>query len=148
METWRCIECSPNYEVSNYGNVRNSRTNRILKPFKNNGRNYLLVDLPIGKKQVHRLVASAFIPNPNNLPEIDHIDNDGSNNNVDNLRWISRKDNCNRRPRVLGASITFTKSGYWNVQYQFNKKNCCKYFKEEDYLLAELFFLEKCADFE
>ena len=43
---------------------------------------------------IHRLVAKVFIPNPQNLPEVDHIDNNKRNNTVDNLRWISRSENC------------------------------------------------------
>ena len=145
MEIWRDINGYPNYEVSTFGNVRNKRTLRVLKPFYNNKRKYLLVDL--GKKiQVHRLVALAFIDNPDNLPQIDHIDYDPSNNNINNLRWISPKDNCDRRKRVVGASISF-KDPYWVVQYQANGKNNCKYFKEDDYESAEQFYFEKCGDF-
>ena len=44
---------------------------------------------------VHRLVAQAFLSNPKNLTDVNHIDEDPSNNRVDNLEWISHKDNCN-----------------------------------------------------
>lgn len=49
-------------------------------------------------RRVHRIIAMAFIPNPDSLPEVDHIDNDKTNNNVENLRWISGFDNKSRIP--------------------------------------------------
>lgn len=49
---------------------------------------------------VHRLVAETFIPNPENLEQVDHIDNDKTNNTVKNLRWVSRKFN-NSRPHAI-----------------------------------------------
>ena len=47
-------------------------------------------------KYVHRIVAEAFIPNPNNLPTIDHIDGDKTNNHVSNLEWVTHRENCRR----------------------------------------------------
>ena len=96
------------YEVDEKGNVyalpRKKRTptteyiskERKLKPY-NNGYGYMLVDMrKDGKrymKVVHRLVAEAFIPNPNNLPQVNHIDGNKSNNNVDNLEWCTCSEN-------------------------------------------------------
>ena len=54
-------------------------------------------------KTVHRLVAKAFIPNPEGLPEIDHIDGDKTNNMADNLQWISHVEN--NRKRTIGLGI-------------------------------------------
>ena len=94
-ETWREIKDFPNYEVSNLGNVRNKKTGKVLKPRQKNG--YLVVDLllddVIKNLRVHRLVAKAFIPNPDNLPQVNHKDFNKSNNDVSNLEWISRADN-------------------------------------------------------
>lgn len=59
-------------------------------------------------RQVHRLVAEAFIPNPNGLSDVNHKDEDGLNNKVDNLEWLSHKDNCNygtRNERCAKSSI-------------------------------------------
>ena len=52
-------------------------------------------DNSVSKKKIHRLVAEAFIPNPENYSEIDHIDTDTSNNRINNLRWCNRKMNAN-----------------------------------------------------
>ena len=86
------------YEVSNLGRVRSLETERILKPSKNTW-GYLFVSLyKNGIKKavrIHRLVALAFIPNPDNLPCINHKDEDKTNNTVDNLEWCDDKYNAN-----------------------------------------------------
>ena len=101
-ENWKAIaEYEGLYEVSDLGRVKSlgndkSRKEKILKPQKDTG-GYLLVSLYKDghKKQllVHRLVAEAFIKNPNNLETINHKDEDKTNNTVSNLEWMSREDN-------------------------------------------------------
>ena len=82
-----------NYQVSNYGQVRNSKTGRLLK-LQLNEKGYLRVALRIDGKtkwyRVSRLVASLFIPNPDNLPEVNHKDENKLNNRADNLEWCNR----------------------------------------------------------
>ena len=102
-EIW--ISIDDRYSVSNFGRIKSSYANKekILKPFKDAG-GYLKVDLRSkGKRKtmsVHRLVALAFIPNPNNLPEINHKDKNKENNYVDNLEWCTAKYNCNYGTRI------------------------------------------------
>ncbi len=87
------------YEVSNFGNVRNKRTNKILRHdiSKGSTTEYHRVTLcKEGKTQrflVHRLVALHFIDNPDNKPEINHIDNNGNNNHFSNLEWVTKSEN-------------------------------------------------------
>ena len=95
------------YKVSNKGNVYSVERissqgkkcgGRILKPVRNrNG--YFKVDLSINGvrkgKYIHRLVTKAFIPNPENHPEVNHIDEDKANNNVENLEWCTSRYNTN-----------------------------------------------------
>lgn len=98
-EEWRYIENSDNYYISNYGNVKNTKTGRVLKHgINNDGYHFVRYKMNDGKftiKYVARLVAIAFIPNPNNLPEINHKDENKDNNCVDNLEWCDRKYNIN-----------------------------------------------------
>lgn len=97
-EIWKTID--NRYSISSLGRVKSNYANkeRILKPFKDQ-RGYLMVNLhmiSINKTiSVHRLVALAFIPNPNNLPEVNHKDENKENNCVDNLEWCDTKYNCN-----------------------------------------------------
>jgi hypothetical protein len=91
-EIWKIIEDCPNYDVSSFGNVRNNKTDYIMKLQKNYA-NYMKISLINENKSitcsVHRLVAKAFIPNPENKPTINHIDSNPSNNNVINLQWAT-----------------------------------------------------------
>lgn len=89
-EIWKAIEdTNGEYEVSNLGNVRQTR---ILKQW-NHDKGYLCVNIKGKHKYVHRLVAQAFLDNPNNLPAVNHKDEVKNNNKVSNLEWISIKDN-------------------------------------------------------
>ena len=111
-EIWKDIEgFEGRYQVSNLGRVKSlERTvwdnrgyyktvsEKILKPQKK-GNGYLQVQLSQDGKEkwylVHRLVAIAFLPNPNNLPQVNHISEDKLDNRVSNLEWVTCKENTN-----------------------------------------------------
>lgn len=99
MEQWKFIYGYPHLIVSNTGKVRSLLLDREIKPFVSN-RGYQRVALCKGKQQkfahVHRLVAEAFVPNPNGYDTVDHIDGNKLNNNADNLQWLSRGDNIRK----------------------------------------------------
>ena len=86
------------YAITRDGQVWSYISKKFLK-YSDNGKGYYQVILcKEGKKKtflIHRLVAQAFIPNPNNLPEVNHKDEDKSNNCVENLEWMSKIDNIN-----------------------------------------------------
>lgn len=96
MEIYKVISDYPNYEVSNLGNVRNKKTGKVLKPLRHN-KGYLQVTLCKERKHkqclVHRLVSTAFIPNPENKKEVNHLDGNKTNNCVSNLEWVSHSEN-------------------------------------------------------
>ena len=107
-EIWKDIEgYEGDYQVSNLGRVRsldkyrNGRNGaqvfckgKILKPFKSGPANYLTIALGRKKKAyIHRLVAIAFIQNPLNKKEVDHINCNITDNTIENLRWVTRKEN-------------------------------------------------------
>lgn len=100
-EVWKPIKGYEDcYQISDQGHVRSivkttSRRIGILKPHLKNG--YLAINLFKDKTvkhfYIHRLVAEAFIPNPDDLPEVNHIDADKTNNDVSNLEWCTRNGN-------------------------------------------------------
>lgn len=106
-EEWKEIKDYENYEISNFGDVRNKKTQRILKPWKCTS-GYLEVYLwNNGKSEVkliHRLVALAFLTNPTNLSQVNHKDEDKTNNAVDNLEWCDSKYNANYGTRNKRSS--------------------------------------------
>lgn len=98
LEEWKQIEDFPMYEVSTEGRIKSHYSGKILKP-QSNWNGYLMVNLykdgKMTSKRIHRLVAIAFIPNPDNLPCIDHISGCKTNNRASNLRWCTKKENAN-----------------------------------------------------
>lgn len=115
------------YQVSNYGKIINIKRNKELKLHKDKY-GYLKVTLSKNnfKKNflVHRLVALAFISNPNNLLQINHKDENKMNNCVDNLEWCNAKYNCNYGTRVERAKpkiIKANKGKHYSINTEFKK---------------------------
>ena len=116
------------YQVSNLGRVRKLS---YLTPYSGDG--YMRIRLCRGKndhkmKLVHRLVAETFIANPNNLPEVNHKDENKSNNTVDNLEWCTRKYNINYGGHNKKVIETKVKKGIFNrIIYQYDIKGNLKH---------------------
>ena len=96
-----------NYKIDRLGNVYNSKGHLLKQHITNNG--YVRVTLCKHQKHkhfsVHRLVAQAFIPNPNNLPQVNHIDYNKTNNRVENLEWCSPIQNLEYSNIIYKASL-------------------------------------------
>lgn len=98
MAQWKDIEeLRGKYEISDEGEIRARGTDKILRGFVNKVTGYREVVLSDGErdyyKLVHRLVAQEFVENPENLPQVKHIDGNKQNNSADNLMWVKYQGN-------------------------------------------------------
>ena len=95
VEKWVNIENHPSYFISNFGRVFSKKSNKVMKNRVVSKNGYQQITLDNSQLLVHRLVAQAFIPNPNNLPCVNHKDENPGNNDFRNLEWCTYKYNSN-----------------------------------------------------
>jgi hypothetical protein len=120
----------PNYSVSNCGEVKNIKTQKMLKPGYTKNYYYVSLINEDGHKnmKLHRLVAKCFIENPNDHEFVDHIDSNVANNSVANLRWVTKQQNnmnSTKRPNTSSTykGVSFVKNrNKWKAKIQHNYK--------------------------
>lgn len=119
-EIWKEINLyGTEYLINNMGVIKNKKRDKILKPYISSGGYEYIKILKQHRHyhiRIHRLVAQTFIPNPNNLPQVNHIDGNKLNNNVENLEWVSCSQNV-----VHGF-----KNGLYNIK-RINKTKVNQY---------------------
>ena len=135
-EVWKDIEGYEGlYQVSNLGRVKSlSRIDSLGRKYKekmlrqSNSRGYLHICLSKDNNrkgyQTHRLVAQAFVSNPKNKPQVNHIDEDKTNNQANNLNWMTSKENNDwgtRKSRAIKSSINNPKRDYLRLGKKFSK---------------------------
>jgi hypothetical protein len=114
MEIWKEIEGYEGlYQVSNEGRIRSKRRIKIQGDYNGYKKVRLSKKSRQLTKQVHRLVAKAFIPNPENKPFVNHKDLNRSNNNVNNLEWVTHQENVNH------ADVR-SRYDLWSHTYNYN----------------------------
>jgi len=130
MEEWVKIE-DYEYSISRNGEVRNDKTERILKYGLLNGGYYFVILYKNGKATnylIHRLVGKYFIPNPNNYLCIDHKNGNMADNSIENLRWCNHSQNNRNRKKWEGTSSRFIgvsfhkQTNKWLAQCSLNGK--------------------------
>lgn len=144
-EIWKDIYDFPDkYEVSNYGRIRNKITNHIYKNTNKKGDYFVIILYDEKNKRstrIHREVAKAFIPNPNNYKEVNHKDGNKQNNCVDNLEWCDRKQNqlhaLKHGLNTINHLNNYNKNKCYNkygliVQYDKDKKELNRFYSVKE----------------
>jgi hypothetical protein len=109
------------YKISSYGRVYSLISNKFLKTCKNKDGYSKVILYKDGKPKnykVHRLVAQAFIPNPSNLPQINHKDENPSNNHLENLEWCDSSYNINYGSRTERAISKMVQNSNWRASHE------------------------------
>lgn len=154
-EIWKPIEGYEGlYEVSSYGRVKRlggydrfnrKKVSKILKLSYNNSGYYIVHLWKNGfrkSKLLHRLVAETFIPNIDNLPQVNHKDENKSNNRVDNLEWCTAKYNSNYGTSIERRKVKMINNGYFldlnsDEKKIYKKEYHKKYYQENKEYISE-----------
>ena len=163
MEVWKTLiyqnEKYPQFSISNHGNLKNEKTGTIYKKTRIKS-GYFTVCVSLGNKKkknikIHRAVAETFIPNPDNLPVINHKDGNKLDNWVDNLEWCSRKYNvqhayinglakavCNERngsAKLTKNDVLYIRNNYIPKDPEFGCRALARKFKVCHKTITQIF---------
>lgn len=119
IEKWLPVPDYGNYSVSNYGRLRNHKTNRMLKP-SDNGNGYLTLGANRGRKRlyIHRIVAELFIRKPLPKEFVNHRDGNRANNIVTNLEYVTASGNLLHAGRTGTRRVTKQRNKLWGTPFQ------------------------------
>lgn len=158
MELFKVIDEFPNYQISNLGNIKNKKGKILVIGRRLSNSGYVQVRLfKNGKyyyKYIHRLIALAFIPNPNNYRTINHIDGNKLNNALTNLEWAS--DEMQQRHAFLNSlkpsGKSFTKElvfDIYNMYFKESKKpkEISKILDRPFGTIRKICYGERCKDY-
>ena len=140
-------ESYPNFVIDENGMIKNLKTGHIYKHSISKDGGYLVVYLPLGKRgkvkcvRVHKAVAETFIPNPNNYPVVNHIDENKQNPRVDNLEWTTYKGNTQAHLKICASKT----ANFNNRKLSMADVNTIKTFRQYYSLnsLAKMFGVSK-----
>ena len=97
FEPLRDFENDYEIEVEEPHRIRRIGSDRFVKSFVHKATGYVNIKLNARPYKYHRILAKHFIENPDDLPQVDHIDRNKTNNSIENLRWVSNSENCRNR---------------------------------------------------
>lgn len=125
MENFKAIKGTEGrYWISDLGRVFDCKKQRIAHQFKTGGKDlgcYLAVAINRKPAYIHRLVAEAFIENPEAKPQVDHVDGDKLNNNLDNLRWATHAENQHNKKKIKGYCWV-SHAQKWKAEIRINSE--------------------------
>jgi hypothetical protein len=136
------IEGYPNYLIYEDGRVYSKKRNKFLKPSKDK-KGYISCHLYINSNGkwffIHRLIALHYIPNPENKAEVDHINDNPSDNRKENLQWLTKKENLDKRKTIsnTGEKYIYIVNNLYNIfkRNWFRESLPCSKYNLEDAIM-------------
>jgi len=127
VEKWKVVEDFSNYEISDFGNCRNKKNKRHLKPSIRTGYKCITIPNDDGVRKavsIHRLVALTFIPNPEKKETVNHKSHNTLDNRVEKLEWMTMKEQNNHKRKCPKEQKELAGARpVWRIDIKNNKKN-------------------------